>query len=117
MDSIAEIVALARAVATSQTDDYAIAQLSGLVAVVAVREYELLFKRILLSHAARCHAHFANFMDKFLGQLNGRITVSDLGDHLNRIARECREKFVAEHTLLTRQSIQNERFDVVNAYN
>jgi len=56
-------------------------------------------------------------MEKYIAQLNGRITVSNLSDFLDRIGRGCREKFVAEHQLLAEQSIEREGFDIVNAYN
>jgi len=112
-----EIIAIVDAFLPNAIDAFAASQLTGLLLVVSVRDWELRFKKILSDYARSCHSRFGDYMDFQLKNLNGRIKISDITEHLGRMGQPCKESFVTNHLALSQRTIQASGFDAVDNYN
>lgn len=117
MGALDDAKALASVWETVGADDFCRAQVCGYLSVIAVREFEIQIRNLLVSFATRCHGNFGHYVARDFEKLNGRIMIDDLGDKLNRFDATAHQKFVRLHQQATARSLATHKLDAVNGYN
>jgi len=99
-------------------DPFLKSRYTGFVAISGATVYELAIKEIFISFAQRKHDVFGSFVSSHFERLNGRIKYCALkGEHIPRFGEKYVKKFEKNIQETQKQVLQNERIDILTAYN